>query len=540
MSFRSVRARITVGVALVAATAFALIAVLAPGIVADVLESDVIDTEAEAAYETLTFSTAFSLDADGLLFDGDELFFDAVDRSFQIIEPDGSITEIFASDIDRQVDILDGFDPAFGDLLEDVLRDFTLDLDVANDVAESQIDQLERTNQLERLINTAAGPFALQVDAGAYAIVEPDGRFEVVTTDFVDLDVPIFTQVNFNELLFFDLGFIETDGRLIDTGNNERILRAVPEIDDVELLVTANAASIDRSVSRIRTSLWLAAPLLTAAVAAIGWLLTGRSLRPVRSITDQAATISGGSLDARVPVPDSRDEIATLAVTVNEMLGRLEHDDRTRRQFISDASHELRSPVAVMRNEAEVALHHPERADVGELATAVADESRRMSTIIDDLLALARHDEKVASPTAEVDLDDIVLAEATRSRRVPVETRHVSAGRIRGRHDEMARMIGHLLDNAARHATSKVAVSLTTTDRHVQLRVDDDGPGVDRDQRTRIFERFARLDEARTRDHGGAGLGLAVVQSIAQRSGGSVDVSDSDLGGARFTVTFPG
>jgi signal transduction histidine kinase len=290
----------------------------------------------------------------------------------------------------------------------------------------------------------------------------------------------------------------------------------------------------------VQLGLWLAVPLLTALVAAIAWLLTSRALRPVAAITDRAATISGGSLDARVPVPASGDEISTLAVTVNEMLDRLEQDDRARRRFISDASHELRSPVAVMRNDAEVALEHPETTDVRQLASVVADESSRLSTIIDDLLALARSDEGVAPPTDEVDLDDIVLTEAARTRRVRVDTGNVSAGRIRGRQDELTRMVGHLLDNAARHATSIVMVSLRTSPRVVELTVDDDGPGIDAADRDRIFERFSRLDDARTRDEGGAGLGLAVVRSTAERSGGTVTVGQAPIGGARFTVSFHG
>ena len=221
------------------------------------------------------------------------------------------------------------------------------------------------------------------------------------------------------------------------------------------------------------------------------------------------------------------------------MLDRLEDDDRTRRRFISDASHELRSPVAVMRNDAEVALEHPDTTDVRLLASVVAAESSRLSTIIDDLLALARHDEGVAPPADEIDLDDIVLAEAARTRRVPVDSTNVSAGRVRGRHDELTRMVSHLIDNAARHASTSVKVSLRTSPRVVELTVEDDGPGVDVGDRDRIFERFARLDDARTRDEGGAGLGLAVVRSVAERSGGRVTVDGSSAGGARFTVAFP-
>jgi len=271
----------------------------------------------------------------------------------------------------------------------------------------------------------------------------------------------------------------------------------------------------------------------------VTWFLAGRALRPVRAITAQAATITGGTLSERVPVPASGDEIATLAHTVNGMLDRLERDDVRRRQFVSDASHELRTPVAVLKSEAEVALRSPELTDVETLASGVVEESTRMAAIIDDLLSLARRDEGVAAPTTEIDLDDIVLAEAGRLRRVPVDVSAVSAGRVLGRLDEFARVVAHLLDNAARHAETTVAVGLVTAAGQVRLVVVDDGPGVPPADREIIFERFVRLDEARSRDAGGAGLGLAVVAGVVERSNGSVGVETSPSGGARFVVTLP-
>ncbi len=310
-------------------------------------------------------------------------------------------------------------------------------------------------------------------------------------------------------------------------------------MDGTDYVVVADRRSVDRSVDRVGSALWWFLPFAALGAGLITWLLAGRALRPVRAITDRAAQITGGTLDARVPVPETGDEIATLATTVNGMLDRLEGDDRRRRRFVSDASHELRTPVAVMRNEAEVALRHPDTVDVAGLAEAVVSESGRMGAIIDDLLALARHDEGLPAPVTEVDLDDIVLDEAGRTRRVPVTARRVSAGRVRGRIDELSRMVGHLIDNAARHAQTHVEVALEMTGDRVVLTVDDDGPGVPVGQRGRIFERFTRLDDARTRDAGGAGLGLAVVAGIAERSGGVVTVDDAPIGGARFTVAFP-
>lgn len=510
----SVRARLTIVMVVVAAVAFALVALIAPTVVRNVLDDDLLVAEAENAELFLDVEGGPSFDPDELIDLGDGEFFP----------------------IDSEV-LLE-----VGGIFEEVFGGFEIERDDAEAIANEQIALLDEIGRLDFLIDAADGEFVIEFDAQTGALVASDGSFTIVDdlADAIDKGIPVMTSIELDELLFDDLALRPVgSGSFLESNPEGRTIAGVVDVDGTALLVAADTAAVDRSVDRVRLGLWLALPILTAAVAGLAWLLTSRALRPVASITDRAATISGGSLNARVPVPNSGDEISTLAVTVNEMLDRLEADDRSRRRFVSDASHELRSPVAVMRNDAEVALQHPETTDVRRLATVVADESSRMSTIIDDLLALARHDEGVAPPTADVDLDDIVLGEATRTRRVPVDTSRVSAGRVRGRPDELARMVGHLLDNAARHAMTEVRLTLQTTADAVVLMVDDDGPGIDMADRERIFERFARLDDARARDDGGAGLGLAVVRGIAERSGGSVGVDRSPTGGARFAVTFP-
>ena len=311
------------------------------------------------------------------------------------------------------------------------------------------------------------------------------------------------------------------------------------DVDGVEVIVAASAEGIGRTVERLREAIWIAVPIVMLLTALATWLLAGRALRPVRAITEQTGRIRAGTLHERVPVPSARDEISALACEMNDMLDRLHSDDRRRRQFVADASHELRSPIASIQTQAEVALAHTADAETRELAAGVLAEAERLGTVVDDLLALARHDEALAPPGGVVDLDDIVIAAATRPRRVPIDTRQVSGGQVRGRPDELARIVAHLLDNAARHAASAVRVSLTATGDRVELAVDDDGPGVDPADRERIFERFVRLDEARVRDEGGAGLGLSVVATVVAAAGGSVTVTDSELGGARFVATFP-
>ncbi|MFF4274217.1 sensor histidine kinase [Streptomyces sp. NPDC001536] len=218
--------------------------------------------------------------------------------------------------------------------------------------------------------------------------------------------------------------------------------------------------------------------------------------------------------------------------------------EEAQRRFVSDASHELRSPLATVRQHAEVALAHPSGADAGRLAGTVLDEAERMQRLVDDLLLLARADEDAIRPRRRpVDLDDLVLEEARRLRErrdgPRVDCAGVSAGRVLGDEDALRRVVRNLAENADRHARSRVSLTLGTTGGVVRLDVDDDGPGVPEGERARIFERFVRLDQARARRQGGSGLGLAIVAELVAAHGGTVRVGTAPgLGGARFTVTL--
>jgi signal transduction histidine kinase len=238
----------------------------------------------------------------------------------------------------------------------------------------------------------------------------------------------------------------------------------------------------------------------------------------------------------RVPEPPTDDEIGRLARTMNAMLGRLQGAALRQRQFVSDASHELRSPVAAIRTDVEVALREGPAADWPAVGRAVLAEEDRLERLLSDLLVLAAGEEGGPVGAAPVDLAALATAEAARARRVPVEVAApATAARAAGSPDALRRALSHLVDNAARHARSRVVVTVAPG----RLVVDDDGPGIADDDRERVFERFTRLDDARARDQGGAGLGLAVVRSIAARHGGTARVDASPLGGARLVVELP-
>jgi signal transduction histidine kinase len=206
---------------------------------------------------------------------------------------------------------------------------------------------------------------------------------------------------------------------------------------------------------------------------------------------------------------------------------------------VSDASHELRSPIATIREHAEVALAHPGLTRTDELAAVVLEADRRLAALVDDLLLLARTDELSAGTRVPVDLDDVVfreLAHARPNRDIDVDGRLVSAGRVMGDDRQLQRVVANLVDNAIRHAAGRVVISLRTVDGTVLLDVEDDGPGIALEDRERVFERFVRLDDARSRDDGGSGLGLAIVAAVVAAHGGSVRVDSSPLGGARFVA----
>lgn len=288
-------------------------------------------------------------------------------------------------------------------------------------------------------------------------------------------------------------------------------------------------------------------PILLGLVAVTTWRVVGRALAPVDAIRAEVEEISASQLHRRVPDPGGEDEIARLARTMNQMLARLAAAQAKQRRFVSDASHELRSPVASIKANAEVAQAAiTGGAGSDELASTVLAEIQRIERLVDDLLLLARLDEDPGQfGRRPVDLDDLVFAEATRLRAVAgpsvaVDTTTVSAARVIGDTAGLRRVLRNLGENAVRHAKGRVSFELAERNGTARLVVEDDGPGIPDEARDRVFERFVRLDDARARDDGGTGLGLAIVAEVIAASGGTVSVADGRrLGGARIEVVLP-
>lgn len=312
--------------------------------------------------------------------------------------------------------------------------------------------------------------------------------------------------------------------------------------DGVTLTVYAGAplAAEQEAVNTVRGAMLTGLPVLLVVVAGVTWLVTRRALRPVEGIRQEMAAITASEdLARRVPEPDSRDEIAALARTTNETLTVLEASVERQRRFVADASHELRSPIASLRTQLEVAEAHPELLD---LPGAVAD-TVRLQVLAADLLLLARLDAGEKPGSATVELGALVREEVSQRTRdriaVAVEVPEGGAFEVNGSRGQLSRVIGNLLDNAQRHAESSVAVSVAADGRGVRVEVRDDGAGVPEGERERIFERFVRLDDARSRDDGGAGLGLAIARDVAARHGGTLTVHRADEGGAAFRLWLP-
>jgi signal transduction histidine kinase len=311
--------------------------------------------------------------------------------------------------------------------------------------------------------------------------------------------------------------------------------------DPLTVIAAASSTSVAGSLRIVEVGLLLGGPLLLALFAGMAWIAVGRALRPVAGLRRGAEEITGTGQSRRLPLPDAQDEIHRLGVTLNHMLDRLEEAGRRQRGFVADAAHELRSPLTSMRAQLEVASQHPELADWQRLSKGVLADTLRLGRMVEDLLALARLDESPgAVQSRELELGDVAREVAGR---LPAAGAQVTidldgGARVRGDRQALGRAVQNLLDNAVRHAASRVEVSVGSDGGLAVLAVTDDGPGIPAGDRERVFERFTRLDDSRSREHGGAGLGLAIAREIVRAHGGELTAEDG-APGARLVMRLP-
>ena len=296
------------------------------------------------------------------------------------------------------------------------------------------------------------------------------------------------------------------------------------------------------------TLAWALVPstaLMVLLVACLTWYAMGRALRPVENIRAEFADITARSLQQRVPVPDSDDEVASLAETMNGTLDQLQRAVGRLRTFTSDASHELRGPLTTLKTRLELALARPDRAEWIAVGNEALRDTTRLEEIVADLLLLARLDARQPlklQPLRVTDLLRRTLAERYPRRPVVLVADSAPEEAILGSRTALTRLFANLLDNALRHARSTVTVEVHRTGRELTVEVTDDGPGIPEADRERVFDRFTRLDNARTRSEGGTGLGLAIARDIAAAHGGTLTAESSRTtgGGARLLLVLPG
>lgn len=286
------------------------------------------------------------------------------------------------------------------------------------------------------------------------------------------------------------------------------------------------------AVDSVRAVLTVGVPVVALLIGVIAWLAVRRALRPVEAIRGEVAEIGAHDLSRRVPDPRTGDEIARLAGTMNTMLARLDEAVTRQSRFTSDASHELRTPLASLRTQLEVLLAHPDRLDWRHACDNALLDVTRLQDLVADLVLLGKLDHAGPDRLEPVALSEVVEA-AVAGRAVDVDVRGTPV--VHGHRSRLERLVRNLVDNAQRHAVSRVAVEVSAVDGWAVLSVTDDGPGVPEADRERVFDRFVRLDDARARDDGGSGLGLAIVADIARAHGGTAAVE----AGSRFVVRLP-
>ena len=409
---------------------------------------------------------------------------------------------------------------------------------LANDLAEGQqVDDAARSTASE----LASRSFLVAIYDGSGRLLGEAGRED-------DIAIPLPAGDDIPSAGPALITIVETD----DLDDRHRLaVRRVTVPPGVEYIVIVGSSlePTDEELESLRGILSYVVPLSLVIAGLGGWFLARRSLSPVVAMADRARQIGVGSLSARLPVANPRDELGTLAGTFNELLSRLESSVEQQRQFMADASHELRTPVTIARTAASVALQQPTRAeaDYRDTLEIIEQETIRLSRIVDDLFTLTRADagtypvRKVPMYLDEL-IDDVVRATrvVATTRSVDIVAECVHPAPYQGDEDLVRRLIQNVLDNAVRYspAGGAVRVALDRSANGYEVSVSDQGPGIAAEARTKIFERFYRVDPARSPD-GGAGLGLALARWIAHAHDGDIALAASSRVGSTFVITLP-
>ena len=409
---------------------------------------------------------------------------------------------------------------------------------LANDLAEGQqVDDAARSTASE----LASRSYLVAIYDNAGRLLGEAGR-----EDDIAIPLPSAGAVPSTEPSL--LTIVEADD--LDDRHRLAVQRVtVPPGVEYLIVVGSSLEPTDEELESLRGILTYVVPLSLVIAGLGGWFLARRSLSPVVAMADRARQIGVGSLDARLPVANPRDELGKLAGTFNELLSRLEASVEQQRQFMADASHELRTPVTIARTAASVALQQPTRheSEYRETLEIVEQETIRLTRIVDDLFTLTRADagtypvRKIPMYLDEL-IDDVVRATrvvaATRAVSIVAECIHPAA--YTGDEDLIRRLFINVLDNAIRYSPegAAVRVALDRSGDGYAVSVSDQGPGIAAEAQARIFERFYRVDGARTHD-AGAGLGLALARWIAHAHNGEIALAASSRVGSTFVITLP-
>jgi two-component system OmpR family sensor kinase len=412
---------------------------------------------------------------------------------------------------------------------------------LANDLAEGQdMEDAARSTAAE-----------LSSRRQMVAIYDPTGRLlaEEGRDEHLTFALPPPSTIPTDDVLF------RTAGEVKDTDDRHRLalrLVTIPPTNTRYIVVVGNSLEpTDEELESLREILGYVVPIALIVAGFGGWFLARQSLSPVVAMAERARRMGVGNLSGRLPVVNPRDELGRLAETFNDLLGRLEASMTQQRQFMADASHELRTPVATARTAASVALQQPRRdeRDYRETLAIVEQQTIRLSRIVDDMFTLARADAGNHPLHLTPMYLDEVVEEVVRAARILAVAKEVSvqaatapSAAFTGDEDLIRRLIVNLLDNAIRYAPrgSTVHAALEETPAGYSISVSDQGPGIPPDVQPHIFERFYRGDAARARSQSdGAGLGLALTRWIATVHGGDVTLTRSSDAGTTFTVQLP-